>query len=221
MAKTPREPAQGKSEATQGRTGRRPGKSTTREEILTAARTAFAESGYERATIRGIAAAAGVDPALVLRYYQSKEQLFQQAIGWPFPPGEVIDELVAGDSAAIGERLARFVVSAWEGEGGERIVALVRAAGAQDDAAHALGEFLTHGIIAPAAETLGVRATPLHTALVSAQFLGIILARYILQSGPLASASPDELVATLAPELQQLLAPGAARATAVGKLPRA
>ena len=191
------------------RTGRRPGTSTTREEILDAARSAFAELGYERATVRGIAAAAAVDPALVLRYYESKEQLFQQAIGWPFPPGDLIAQLVDGDPGGIGDRLARFVVDAWEGEGGERIVALVRAAGAHDDAARALGEFLTHGIVEPAAAALRVRTTTLRTAIASAQLLGIVLARYVLRRGPLAEATADELVAALAPELQQLLAPAA------------
>lgn len=191
----------------QGRTGRRPGKSTTREEILEAARAAFIEPGYERATIRGIAAAASVDPALVLRYYGSKEQLFQQAIGWPFAPAEVIEQIVSGDRAQVGERLARFVVSAWEGEGGDTIVALIRAAGAHEDAARALGDFLVHGMIGPVSAALGASTAPLRIAVVSAQFLGIVFARQILRSGPLAEAGSDDLVALLAPELQRLLVP--------------
>ncbi len=207
MASRSRQRAQDQKAARPGRTGRRPGKSTTREEILTAARATFAELGFERATIRGIAARSGVDPALVLRYYDSKEQLFQQAIGWPFAVEEVIDQLVDGDPAQLGERLARFIVATWEGEEGEQIVALVRAAGAHDEAARALGEFLAHGIIAPVASALGATTTPLRTAVVSAQLLGIVLARYVLRSGPLATARPEEIAAVLAPELQQLLAP--------------
>lgn len=195
---------------TQGRTGRRPGKSTTREEILAAARAAFAAQGYERTTIRGIATNAGVDPALVVRYYGSKERLFQQAIGWPFPPEKVIEQLITGDPGQIGARLARFVVDTWEGKDGERIVALVRAAGAHNEAASALGDFLTHGIIAPAAAALDIHTTPLRAGLVSAQLLGVTLTRYVLRAGPLADATPDQLAAVLAPQLQQLLAPDAA-----------
>ena len=67
------------------RGGRRPGESGTREAILTAARGAFAELGYDRATIRGIAAVAEVDPALVLHYFTSKERLFGAALEIPRP----------------------------------------------------------------------------------------------------------------------------------------
>lgn len=193
-----------------GRTGRRPGKSTTREEILVAARSVFGRLGYERATIRGIAAEASVDAALVLRYYDSKEELFRRAVDWPFDPSEVIALLTAGPRDDIGGRLARFVVSVWEDDDSvERIAALVRAAGSNEDASRILGEFLAHGIIGPLADALGVETERLRIALVSAQFIGIVFARHILAAGPLADATADELVAALTPELQQLLAPDA------------
>ena len=213
MPKASRPPGSARSDdratGTNGRTGRRPGKSTTREEILDAARARFARLGYEKTSIRGIAAQAAVDPTLVLRFYESKERLFQEAIGWPFPPEEVIARLAGGDPAQLGERIARFVVDVWEQDGGQRIVALVRAASANEDAARALGEFLTHGIITPAAAALGAEVTPLRTAVVSAQLIGILFARYILATGPLAAATADELADVLAPELQELLAPNA------------
>jgi AcrR family transcriptional regulator len=195
--------------ASGGRTGRRPGASTTRQEILAAARTVFAAGGYEAATIRAIAAAAGVDPALVIRFYGSKECLFREAVGWPFDPAEAVARIVTGDPAGLGERLARFVVGAWEGEDGTAIVALIRAAGAHEEAARALGEFLTHGIVTPAAQALGSSDDVQRLALVSAQLLGVAFTRYVLRAGPLAEADADDLVAALAPGLQRLLAPDA------------
>ena len=74
------------------RTGRRAGDSGTREAILGAARAAFSERGLDGATVRGIAAAAGVDPSLVLHYHGSKNRLFLWAGhgACPFKPGEVI-----------------------------------------------------------------------------------------------------------------------------------
>src|SRR5205823_8857187 len=65
------------------RTGRRPGAGATRERILAAARSHFARDGYEGATIRGIAAAAKVDPKLVLHYFESQEGGFIASVQFP------------------------------------------------------------------------------------------------------------------------------------------
>ncbi|HEX2418275.1 MAG TPA: helix-turn-helix domain-containing protein, partial [Micromonosporaceae bacterium] len=78
------------------RTGRRPGKPDTRQMILAAARDVFAEWGYDRASIRGIAAQAGVDPALVHHYFGNKDSLFQAAIQSPIDPGELLTEALTG-----------------------------------------------------------------------------------------------------------------------------
>jgi AcrR family transcriptional regulator len=91
------------------RTGRRPGRSDTRAEILAAARAEFAGRGFEGATVRGIARAAGVDPALVHHYFGSKEKVFLAAMEFPVDPAAVI-ERVLGDPESAGEALARFVV---------------------------------------------------------------------------------------------------------------
>ena len=92
------------------RTGRRPGDSGTREAILAAAREAFAADGYERATMRGVARAAGVDPALVSHYFGSKQGLFEAAMRPPFDPAEALPRVLAGDPAGAGLRLAAFAV---------------------------------------------------------------------------------------------------------------
>src|SRR6202011_652144 len=90
------------------RTGRRPGAGGTREKILAAARSHFSEAGYEGATIRGIASAAAVDPALVLHYFGSKEKVFEAAINFPVDPAEFLPTLLAPGLQGLGERLVRF-----------------------------------------------------------------------------------------------------------------
>ena len=104
------------------RPGRRPGSADTRGEILDAARAEFASRGYEKATVRGIARAAGVDSALVHHYFGSKDRVFLAALEFPVDPAVVLEQ-VAGDPAGIGERLARFVVGLWERAAGAGAVA--------------------------------------------------------------------------------------------------
>src|SRR5688572_4944269 len=88
--------------------GRRPGATDTRGEILAAARTEFADNGYDGATIRGIARTAGVDPALVHHYFGGKEQVFVAAMALPFDPAVELPKVLAGDPRQRGERATRF-----------------------------------------------------------------------------------------------------------------
>ncbi len=96
------------------RRGPRAGTSDTREAILEAARATFAEAGYDRATIRRIAATAGVDPALVHHYFGSKEDLFAAAVHLPLRPEQVVAEVFAAGVAAAAPRLATLFFRIWE-----------------------------------------------------------------------------------------------------------
>src|SRR2546425_10479662 len=87
------------------RTGRRPGTGGTREKILAAARSQFGQEGYDGATIRGIAAGAGVDPALIPHYFGSKEGVFLAAVEFPVDPAEFIPRLLAPGIDGLGGRL--------------------------------------------------------------------------------------------------------------------
>ena len=78
----------------------------TRQAILEAAKTCFMHEGYEQVGVRDIAARAGVDPALVNRYFGSKEGLFSEAVASKFDLSHLLD----GDRATLGERLARYVL---------------------------------------------------------------------------------------------------------------
>lgn len=100
------------------RTGRRGGDSGTREAILAAARRQFGEHGYDRATIRAIAAEAGVDAALVHHFYGTKERLFAAAMRLPVMPGDVVAAALAPgarpDGRSQGEHLLRAFLRAWD-----------------------------------------------------------------------------------------------------------
>src|SRR4051794_22293842 len=102
------------STRTQKRTGRRPGTTDTRDAIAAAARAAFAEVGYDRATIRKIASAAGVDPALIVHFFGSKDALFSAVMALPPEVAEGMAAIAHGDRATVGRRLAMLIVGALE-----------------------------------------------------------------------------------------------------------
>ncbi|GAA1792023.1 TetR/AcrR family transcriptional regulator [Planosporangium flavigriseum] len=189
------------------RTGRRPGYSDTREAILTAARQAFAERGYDKASIRQIATSAGVDPALVHHYFGAKEQLFLAAMEAPIDPGKAIEQVVAGGLDGIGERLVRTFVTVWDSPAGTPAAALVRSAVSHDWSARMLREFITTQILRRVIGNLELDPNegPLRASLVASQLMGLIMARYIIKLEPLASAPPETIVATVAPTIQRYL----------------
>lgn len=187
------------------RSGRRPGESGTREAIVRAARRLFAELGYDRTTIRAIGAEAGVDGALVVHFFGSKQQLFLAVVELPFEPA-VVPRLLAGDQARVGERLARFLVTLLEEtDARARLTGMVRAAASEPEAARMLRELITERILTPLADTLGVEDARLRANLVGSQVVGLVMARYVVGVEPLASLDPDALVRAVAPTFQRYL----------------
>src|SRR5256712_12672123 len=100
------------------RTGRRPGPGGTREKILAAARSRFGQEGYDGTTIRGIAAGAGVDPAMVPHYFGSKEGVFLAAVEFPVDPAVFIPRLLEPGLDGLGERLVSFFLETWDSPAG-------------------------------------------------------------------------------------------------------
>jgi AcrR family transcriptional regulator len=187
------------------RTGRRPGESGTRQAILDAARGAFAEHGYDGATIRGIAAAARVDPALVHHFYGSKEQLFAAAMDVPFTPSEALPVLLAGEPEGVGERILRFFLAVSDQHGGGPFVALIRSASSNERAATMLREFISREVVGRIAASLGVADAELRATLVGSQLTGLALVRYVLRVEPLASARSEDVIAAVGPTIQRYL----------------
>lgn len=195
------------SSARPRRGGRRPGGSGTRDAILAAAQRQFALLGYDRTTMRSVAAEAGVDQKLVGYFFASKQRLFVTATKLPFDPAEVAPAIFGGDPAAIGERMARFVVGILEdADAGRRMIGLIRAAAAEPEAAVMVRDLLTRELWARGAELLAAGQPKLRISLMASDLIGLIMARYIIGAEPLASLSPDAVVASIAPSLQLHLA---------------
>jgi AcrR family transcriptional regulator len=193
------------------RTGRRTGDSGTREAILQAAREQFADRGYDGATIRVIAAAARVDPALVHHFYGTKERLFAAAMQLPFVPSEVIPAALADRPAdqPAGAHLVRTALALWDSPGvREAFVGILRSALTSDQAAAMLREFVSQAILAPVASLASgtdPEQTPFRTSLVGSHMLGLALARYVLQLPPVATADADALAAAIGPTIDRYL----------------
>ncbi len=185
------------------RTGRRPGTGDTRAEIVVAALANFAEFGYEGATIRGIAAAAKVDPKLVLHYFKSKERVFQAALDFPFDPSEVIPRLLRPGLDGLGVRLTRFFVDTWDSPTGSRALALLRSAVASERAAALMRDFVSREVLARIAEALELDDPQLRASLAASQLVGLAMVRYVIKAPPLASAPPREVAAWIGPTLQR------------------
>lgn len=182
--------------------------------VLDAARSEFAASGYEAASVRAIARAAGVDPALVHHYFGTKQQLFLAALDFPMDPRVLVEHMAGGDPATVGERVARFAFTLWEQPGvRERLVATLRAAAGSDQVAQMMRGFLVREVIAVIAGRLAVGAQDegevrLRAELAFSQIVGIAIARYVLEVPPIATAGVEELVALVGPTLQRYLGGG-------------
>lgn len=188
------------------RTGRPPGGTRNREAILAAATHQFSRHGYDRASMRAIAAEAGVDQALLAHYFGSKRQLFIAAVEFPWNAGEVVPPVLSGDPDAIGERLARVILGAYDDPlARRRLTGLVRASSSEPSAARLLREFFMRELIGPVARFLGSDQAELRVSLVGSQILGLLMARYIVQLEPLASLSTDRIVEMVGPALQRYL----------------
>ncbi|MGW0432692.1 TetR/AcrR family transcriptional regulator [Micromonospora sp. NPDC003197] len=178
---------------------------STRAAILAAARERFATDGYERATIRAIAADAGIDPSMVMRYYGSKDKLFATAADFDLhlpDPSQVPREQIA-------TMLVTHFLKVWEGD--ETFQALLRAAATNESAAQRIREIFGTQL-GPAVASIvtdpGEAST--RAGLLATQMLGFALCRYVLRLPPVVSLSQEAAVAWLAPTVQRYLTSDAA-----------
>lgn len=185
------------------RTGRRPGTGGTREKILTAARTHFGAVGYEGATIRGIAAAARVDPKLVMHYFTSKDGVFLAAVDFPIDPAEFLPSLLEPGLDGLGVRLARYFLDTWESPAGRPLLAVIRSVVTSERAAALMRDFITRRILAVIARALELDQPQLRASLAASQLIGLALLRYVVKVEPLASAPRAKVAAWVGPTLQR------------------
>lgn len=186
-----------------GTKGRRPGSPDTQGQILDAAGREFASRGYDGATIRGVAAAAGVDPALVLHYFGSKEQLFVATLHVPVNPAVILrDTLDTAEPQHMGERLVATMLEVWDQTAHrDPLVAVLRSVAGEGPIADTVRQFIDRSIIATLAERLPGPEARLRGVLIGSQIVGLLLARYVVRLEPLASAERDRLAAIYGPTI--------------------
>jgi len=172
----------------------------TKSVILAAARERFAADGYERATIRAIAADAGIDPAMVMRYYGNKERLFAAAAEFDLE----LPDLTRIPREEIGAALAAHFLERWERD--EALLILLRAGVTNEAVAERMRTIFAAQLAPAIAETTGdAPDTAVRASLAASQVLGMALCRYVLEFPPLVTMSRQEVVDWIAPTLQRYL----------------
>ncbi|AWI30285.1 TetR family transcriptional regulator [Streptomyces tirandamycinicus] len=177
-----------------------------RERILEAARTEFAQRGYDKTSVRGIAKAAGVDPALVHHYFGTKDEVFAAAIEVSFEPALVVPAILGEGKDGVGERLVRYFIGVWENPATRApLLAILRSALTHEAAAKVLRGFVLRRMLERIAADLDVPDPKLRAELAASHMIGIAVLRYVIQVEPLATVDPEEIVAMVAPTLQRYL----------------
>ncbi|BDZ54325.1 TetR/AcrR family transcriptional regulator [Agromyces marinus] len=194
--------------------GRRPGASTTREELIDAARQEFSEHGVTGATTRRIAARAGVDPGMIRHHFGSKAGLWQAALELPVEPGRFLAAARTAPHDEVARVMLATLLRGWDSPLGGAFRAVIRSAVQDPVYADRAREFLLARAIMPvvrrvAPEAQGAAADPAvlaeRASLAASQVTGLVLARYILRIEPLASAEHDWILDRIAPTVQGYL----------------
>lgn len=168
----------------------------TRAAILAAARERFANSGYEAATIRAIAADADIDPSMVIRYFGTKDQLFAAAAEFDLRFPDLSD--VPPDE--LGAALVSHFLKMWEDD--EALVVLLRSATTNAEAAQRMKDIFAAQLL-PAITKFAPDDAPRRAGLIATQVLGMALCRFVLQLPPVVGLSRRELIDWMGPTLQR------------------
>jgi AcrR family transcriptional regulator len=188
--------------------GRRPGTSTTRQDILDAARARFATDGFAATTIRRVAADAGVNPSLVMQFFNSKAELFGAVMSITPKALARIATVFEGPDEHLGERVVRAHLEVWDGapEDSEPLLAMLRGAIANEQAGAQLREFLQARLVdAMGSGRAEDPLAALRAGVASSMLVGIIVGRRLVGVPILAEADTETLVALLAPAIQEVL----------------
>lgn len=190
-----------------GRRGRRGGATESRARILDTARRLFAEHGFEGTSLRLVAREAGVDPGMIHHFFNGKDELFALSVALPADPEKVlagVDGYLPADRA---EAIVRAVLRLWESPAQHSLLAFLRGTIGSRAKTIMLRELVQRAILARL--MAGVPGPPgevaLRGCLVATQMVGMVLVRYVMRLEPLASASPEEVVRLVAPNVQRYL----------------
>ena len=171
----------------------------TRARILASARRQFGSLGFERTTIRAVAAEAAIDASMVMRYFGSKEGLFAAAVSFSLE----LPDLDKVPRRKVGEVLARHFVEHWEDpEGRENLPALLRTAATDASVRKRLQAVFTKQLRPGIARVAGPEREAEAVALVMCTLLGIAYSRYVLRLQPIVRSGPEAIIRSFAPTLQ-------------------
>jgi AcrR family transcriptional regulator len=173
----------------------------TRDRILDAARRLFAEEGYDRTTIRTVAAAADIHPSMVMRYYGSKEGLFAAAATFDLE----IPDLSNVPHEQVGRAMIRHFIRRWEARG-EELPALLRVSVTHERARERLLELFRNQVAPALAKVCGPERAAVCAALVATQTIGLAFTRYVLRLPPVVALSEDVIIDRIGATLQAYLA---------------
>jgi AcrR family transcriptional regulator len=169
-----------------------------------AARRLFAEKGYDGATIRGIAAEAGVNPALVHHFFGTKQQVFAAALDFPIEPARAVQSIVNGPREEVGQRIVRQFLAVWNDPTARAsFLALLRSVTTNEQVAAMVRQFIEAALLRRLAAALDIPRERVIAAM--SQMVGLVLVRYVIRVEPLASLPDEEIVRLVAPTLQRYI----------------
>ena len=172
----------------------------TRATILKAAQELFAELGYERTTVRDIAARAAIDPALVMRYFGSKDALFARATAVDLR----LPDLTRTAPAQFGDRLIRHFLDVWEGPASNgTLTILLRTSASDEDIAAKTRNIFAGQVLPMLARVADPAEVATRAGLIATHLLGLALCRYVLKVPPVVAMTPERIIACFGPLLQQ------------------
>lgn len=172
----------------------------TRAAILAAAQKLFAGRGYELTTVRDIAAIAEIDPALVIRYFGSKDELFARAAVFNLK----LPDLGTADRSTVGETLVRHFLSLWEGENANGgLTVLCRSAASNKFAADKLREIFATQVLPAITKIGGQQGAAERAGLIASQLLGLAFCRYVVKFPPVVGLSQEQIIRDIGQTIQR------------------
>lgn len=178
----------------------------SRDAVLAAAKQRFAQQGYEKTTLRAIAADAGVDPAMVLYLFGSKADLFRESLRLILDPGVLLGAL-EGPPEGVGVRMVTIYLKIWESpETAASIRAMLVAATSNTDAHEAFRTFMRDYVLTAISPVLGGgEQARLRAMLAGSNLVGTALLRYVMEVPPLATLPAEDVVRLIAPTVTRYL----------------
>jgi len=174
----------------------------TRAAILKAAQELFAELGFERTTVRAVAGRAAIDPAMVMRYFGSKDELFAEATLFDLK----LPDLTTIDPSRIGETLISHFLAVWEGASSkDTFTILLRASASNQDAAAKMRGIFATQVMPMLAQVTDRAEIGIRAGFLSSQLLGLALCRYVLKVPPVVAMPPDLIIKCISPVLQRYI----------------